>query len=653
MRALCRAALVATMALAILGVGPWARVAYAAETPVITSVWLETATGPVTSVDEAQTFFVKGTFTDADSTDRHYALIKIGSAFTETTTLLGTGARSFSIAKLYPDDAPSGTAQDPVTLTVKIQDSTGLVSNIWTMTVPVRNVAPTVTGLLVQPTSILDHESVTASGTFADPGTKDTFTLSLSWGDGSPAFSQSYLSADPKTFSATHLYTVAGTYNIVATVTDDDTGVGSLSSALTVGSRNTPPSGFALSGASVVEGDEATFHGQFSDPDAADTHNVTVQWGDSSQSAFTLAAGALSFDVKHTYQSYGTYAISATVSDGSTPAAASLSYDVIKRNTPPSAFSLSAFGVVEGDTATLHGQFADPDATDAHTVLVQWGDGSQSSLALAAGVLSFDAAHTYASYGAYAINASVADAAASTSASLSYMVFRRNHAPADLVLSTAGAVEGGSGTLDLSFTDADPLDWHRVSVSWGDGSPASDQVLDAGAFSLEAGHAYATPGTYTVSVIVSDTYSASVTGSATLEGRARNESELVDALASTMNAWDLDEGTANSLTTKLQSAQAELAWGRDNACNRLGALAHEVAAQTGKKLSLDDADAFWSLITELNGTMHCSQLDSAMTKATARAAGANGAANATSTNDLADTKADKKNAKDKDKDAQK
>jgi hypothetical protein len=636
------------MALAILGVGPWVRVAHAAEAPVITNVWLETASGPVTAVNEAQSFFVKGTFTDGDASDRHSAYIQIGSSFPETFTSLPLGARSFSATRVYPDDAPSGTPQDPFTLTVRIQDSSGLWSNTWTMTVTVRNVAPTVTGLLLQPSSILDHESVQASGSFADPGTKDTFTLNLSWGDGSPAFTKPYLATDPKTFSATHLYTVPGQYNIVATVTDDDTGVGTLSSALTVGSRNTPPSGFVLSGASVVEGDEATFHGQFADPDAADTHSVVIDWGDSSQSSFTLAAGALSFDVKHTFKTYGTYAISATVSDGSVPASASLSFDVIKRNTPPSALSLSAVSVIEGDLATLHGEFADPDTTDAHTVVVQWGDGLQSLLALAAGALSFDATHTYANYGTYPINVSVADGAASTSGSLSYIVFRRNHAPADLVLSTTGAVEGGSGTLALSFTDPDPLDWHRVSVDWGDGSPVTDQILDAGVLSVTASHVYVAAGAYTVSVTVSDTYDASVGGATTLSVRVRTASELVDALASTMYGWSLEEGTENSLMTKVRAAQAEFGWGRGNVCNRLGALANEVSAQTGKSLSLDEAGAFWSLIAELNDRMDCPQLQDAMAKAGIRASGAKGAASAAGTSDADDPKNGKKNAKDKD-----
>ncbi|HEV8536906.1 MAG TPA: PKD domain-containing protein [Candidatus Limnocylindria bacterium] len=514
------------MAIAMLGLGlPWgAHVAYAAGAPVLDSVWLETATGPTTAVDEAQTFQVKGTFTDGDAADRHFVLIKIGSTFVETTTMLPFGARSFSLPKVYPDDTPSGTPQDPFTLTVRVQDNSGLVSDIWTINVTLRNVAPTVTSFVYTPSSILDHQTVQANGAFTDPGTKDTFTLSLDWGDGSAAFTQSYLSTDPKTFAASHEYAVAGSYTVSATVTDDDMGVGRQEGPLAVAARNTAPSALVLSGGGVTEGDPATVHGQFVDPDPADTHTVNVQWGDGAATDVTLGAGVLTFDVTHTYASYGTYPITATVAD---------------------------------------------------------------------------------------------QAATSTQSSMSFTVFRRNHAPADLALSTAGAVAGGSGTLNLTFSDPDPLDWHRVSVTWGDLSvqSASDQLLDAGVFSLETSHVYDAPGTYTVSVVVVDTYGSSVSGTATLEVRARTARELVDDLASLVSSWGLDEGFENSFLTKVRSAQAEFGWGRGNACNRLNALANHVSAQTDKELSLDQADAFWSVLADVNASLGCAQLDRPEVKA--------------------------------------
>jgi PKD repeat protein len=523
MKRLGRAILAGTLAVAILGLGlPWgARLAFAAEPPVLTSVWLEAGGVVTTAVDEAQIFTVNGTFTDNDPAVSHYILIKIGPTFATSTTFLPFGSRTFSVSKFYPDDNPTGTAADPFTITVQVQNSAGLVSGTWTMTVTVRNVPPTVATFGLTPASILDGESVQASGTFTDPGTKDTFTLSLDWGDGSAAFTKSYLSTDPKAFSATHPYARAGSYAVTATVTDDDTGRGTATVALSVGAHNTPPTGLVL----------------------------------------------------------------------------------------------TAVGVVEGDPATLRGDFVDPDPADAHTVLVQWGDGSSSGLDLAAGAVSFTATHAYATYGTYTITATVTDSgSATTQSSMSLVVSRRNHAPADLVLTTAGTVEGGSGTVKLTFTDPDPLDWHRVLVSWGDASPSTEQRLDAGIFTLELSHVFASAGTYTVTVQVTDAYSASASGTATLEVRVRTRTQVIAGLASLVSGWNLDTGAQGNLLSKIQAAQDEVGSGKDTVCNSLGAIANHVNAQTGKKISPDQAAAFWSALAGATVT-DCKHLQKAQSKA--------------------------------------
>src|SRR5262249_40043924 len=51
--------------------------------------------------------------------------------------------------------------------------------------------------------------------------------------------------------------------------------------------------------------------------------------------------------------------------------------------------------VTEGDTATLAGSFVDPGNQEIYTLLVDWGDGNQQSVNLAAGVRSFSVAHQY------------------------------------------------------------------------------------------------------------------------------------------------------------------------------------------------------------------------------------------------------------------
>jgi PKD repeat protein len=553
MKRLGRAVLASTLAVAIVGLGlPWgAHIAFAAEAPVLTSVWLEADGAVTTTLDEAQTFLVRGTFTDGDLDDSHFALIRIGSRLVESTTGIPGGERTFAISKFYPDDSPSGTAQDPFTLTVQVRDGAGLVSNIWTMAVTVRNIAPTVATFGLTPASILEHESVQASGTFADPGTKDTFTLTLDWGDGSSAFTSSYLSTDPKTFSATHAYASRGSYAVTATVTDDDTGRGTAAAALAVGALNTPPTGLVLSAAGVVEGDQATLHGDFLDPDPADVHTVLVQWGDGSTGGLDLSAGAVSFAATHAYASSGTYTITATVSDSGSEMA-------------------------------------------------------QSSMSL--------------------------------------VVSRRNHAPVDLALTTTGAVEGGSGNVQLSFTDPDPLDWHRVLVTWGDAS-STEYRLDAGTFALEVAHVFASAGTYTVTVQVTDAYGAAVSGTASFAVSAQTRAQVVADLGSLISGWDLDAGTQNGLLSKIREEQDELGSGRGNVCNSLGALANHINAQTGKKISPEQAAAFWSALSGATIT-DCGKLQKAQSKTETRPA-----TELPATTGPTGTKAEKKAAKEEKKSA--
>src|SRR5437763_5726198 len=41
------------------------------------------------------------------------------------------------------------------------------------------------------------------------------------------------------------------------------------------------------------------------------------------------------------------------------------------------------------------GSFADPGTRDTHTAVISWGDGTSSTVNIAAGVLTFSATHTY------------------------------------------------------------------------------------------------------------------------------------------------------------------------------------------------------------------------------------------------------------------
>src|SRR5207302_166274 len=92
------------------------------------------------------------------------------------------GAREFTITHQYLDDNPTATASDVYNISAQVTDDDG-GSDSATRSTTVSNVAPVITNLSVTPT-IDENGVVTLHGVFTDPGTQDTYTLSINWGEG-------------------------------------------------------------------------------------------------------------------------------------------------------------------------------------------------------------------------------------------------------------------------------------------------------------------------------------------------------------------------------------------------------------------------------------------------------------------------------------
>jgi uncharacterized delta-60 repeat protein len=92
-------------------------------------------------------------------------------------------------------------------------------------TIQIANVAPTALGLSLSAAAIDEDGTTTLSGSFHDPSTLDTHTVTIDWGDGSASNVLS-LPAGVLTFtSPTHRYLDNGTYTLSVRVTDNDGGV--------------------------------------------------------------------------------------------------------------------------------------------------------------------------------------------------------------------------------------------------------------------------------------------------------------------------------------------------------------------------------------------------------------------------------------------
>jgi hypothetical protein len=334
-----------------------------------------------------------------------------------------------------------------------------------------------------------------------------------------------------------------GSFSLTVTATATAVSNGSTASStgtLTVTANNVSPSNVQLnlSASTINENDSITLRGAFTDPATLDTHTVNIIWGDGSSSTVNLAAGVSTFaGVVHQYLDdpgtlSGSYPISVTVTDED-GASGSAGASVLVNNVAPASvqLGLSALSINEGSSVSLNGSFTDPGTLDTHTVAINWGDGTSSSVNLAAGVLSFNGvSHVYAdspggsASGSYPISVTVTDDdGASGTAGTSVTVNNTPTTNIGLNLSSAVIPVGGSVSLSGNFSDLGQLDSHSVSIDWGDGNSS---VVNLGAGVLSFGgisHQYtqipsgSTSFNYSIAVTIADEDGLAATASTSVE----------------------------------------------------------------------------------------------------------------------------------------
>jgi hypothetical protein len=173
---------------------------------------------PATSA-EGTAIALTGSASDpgADSISFSWSVTKNGSPYAS-----GSGA-GFSFT-------PNDNGSYVVTLTATDDDGG---SGSDTKTVSVFNVAPAITGVI----KLAGKES-TVSFTYSDPGSADTFTCIVDWGDGT----SSSFAGSGGGCSATHTYDKGGDYSVTVKVVDDDGDSDAETfSWFVTGSGNVPP----------------------------------------------------------------------------------------------------------------------------------------------------------------------------------------------------------------------------------------------------------------------------------------------------------------------------------------------------------------------------------------------------------------------------
>lgn len=479
-------------------------------------------------VAENGTISLDGSFTDPGTLDTHDIDVDWGDGSPHGTTSLATGVLMFTGMTHQYLDNKAGNAAYTVTVVVTDKDAATGTGNT---SVTVTNVSPANVMATPTPATILENGSITLDGSFTDPGTLDTHSVDVDWGDGSMHGSAS-LAAGVLTFSGiTHQYlnnrANDAPYTVTVTVTDKDGGSGMGTTMVTV--QNVAPTALMLNLAqsTINEGSSASLSGSFTDPGTLDAHTVTIDWNDgSSNTVLNLAAGSLAIPATmHVYKDNlamdAARNISVTVEDdGAVPATNTTAITVL--NVAPGTPSANlAQGVInENDTASLSGSFTDPGVLDTHDVVITWGDGNMDTVNLAAGVLTYNKTHQYLdnkpANAPYTITVHVVDKdAAVSNPDGTTSIEVDNVAPSNVTLTANATVnEQGTLTLDVSFSDPGTLDTHHVVIDWGDPNNATQTTGDLAANVLSHSgytHVYTddaqagTPSdTYIITVTITD-----------------------------------------------------------------------------------------------------------------------------------------------------
>jgi hypothetical protein len=354
------------------------------------------------------------------------------------------------------------------------------------------------------------------------------YTASINWGDGTTSAGTVSQNYPGWTVSGTHTYSSEG--NFTATVTISDVGGSQATVTSSVAVADAPLSASALT-VSATEG--ASFSGvvaSFTDADSnavAGDFNVTITWGDGTTSAGTVAASGRRFTVTgtHTFAEEGSFATSVTINDGG-GSTATVPGGATVGDAALSVTSGLSFGTFEGlslTTPVLIFGDADPNAVVGDfSATINWGDGTNSAGWITTyGNSGFMAngTHTYISEGTYVVTVTVTDQGGSTTSGTSHATI--SDASLTASANNLSATEGGaalSGTVG-SFTDADPnptLGDFSATINWGDGTSSAGTILANGtSFTVAGTHAYASEGSFTITLTIKDVGGSQTTATAT------------------------------------------------------------------------------------------------------------------------------------------
>lgn len=410
-------------------------------------------------------------------------------------------------------DGTTGTGAQPkkeyarrgvFTVTLVVTDARGAASAAASTTATIHFAPVAVVG---GPYAGAEGSPVTFDGSGSSDRDGDALTYAWTFGDGTTGTGVRPVKS----------YAQSGTYTVRLVVTDAR-GAASPASSTTATLANVAPVVTAtLGAATATTGATVTLAGTFTDPaDGDGPWSYTVEWGDGTvNTTGSVATAATPIGATHFYATTDTFFVTLRVTDrdggtGTATQQVTVTAPTGTVNRPPVAAVGGPYTGTEGTAVAFDGRgSADPDG-DALTYAWNFGDGTTGTGA--------QPAKAYVQDGSYTVTLTVTDAQGAASEPATATVAVANVAPAvSATLTPATITTGGVVTLAGTFTDPGASDgpW-SYTVEWGDGTPNATGSTAAPGSSINATHPYASTGTFTVTVRVTDAGGATGTAMQTL-----------------------------------------------------------------------------------------------------------------------------------------
>lgn len=522
------------------------------------------------------------TFSDTDLAElagAFSATIDWGDGTTSTATVTGSNG-SFSVkgGHSYADEGNFA-----VTATVTRIADAATSASTGDVAVAEHDVlaaqAPNIAG---DPGTALTNITV---ATFTDTDTlavTGDFTATVDWGDGT--IDVGTITGSNGTFTVTdsHTYVAPGQFPVTVTVVDNAPGTANALAFATanIGSHVEVVPLVVAERVVVAAG---TVVANFTDTNLADLAGdltATIDWGDGTTTAGTVAGSNGSFTVQsngHFYADEGNFQLTATVTRPGGATFANTGDLAVTEHDVLAALGTPVFGSPSQPLNSVQvATFTDTDTLAVagdFTATINWGDGSpldnSGVITGANGSFAVTGTHTYGTAGHDTITVTLEDPDPGTEIATTTSTATIGLTEQVTLNAATERVALASNTVIATITDGQLTDLAGdfvATINWGDGSPISvGTVVGAnGSFQVEGGHTYADEGVFTLTATVTAGTTATSTGSITVAEHdvlAAQGTTLIAAAGQTLANVKVASFTDTDTTAPASEFVATIDWG--------------------------------------------------------------------------------------------